>query len=120
MRSLTTQSRMGCKKYRDVREHQGKVIESYCCGKDVFLSAPTGSALSISLCSCLVRRFTQRDPCKLGFTVWFVFAKFSLTLKIRLLVRVPLRSAQFRYTISFPLRTNRQVETPNFDMFWFK
>ena len=41
-------------KYRDIREHQGKVIESYCCGKDVFLSAPTGSALSISLCPCLV------------------------------------------------------------------
>ena len=25
-------------KFRDVREHERKVIESYCCGKDVFLS----------------------------------------------------------------------------------
>ena len=42
MRSLTTQSRMD----RDVRERQGKVIESYCCGKDVFLSVPTGETLA--------------------------------------------------------------------------
>ena len=35
-------------KYRDVHEHQRKVIESYCCGKDVFLSAPTGSGKSFT------------------------------------------------------------------------
>ena len=41
---LTTQFVYGLQKakYRDVREHQRKVIESHCCGKDVFLSAPTG------------------------------------------------------------------------------
>ena len=35
-------------KYKDVREHQRKVIESYCSGKDVFLSAPTGSGKSLT------------------------------------------------------------------------
>ena len=41
---LTTQFMYGLQKakYRDVREHQRKVTESHCCGKDVFLSAPTG------------------------------------------------------------------------------
>ena len=35
-------------KYSDVREHQRKVIASYCCVKDVFLSAPTGSGKSLT------------------------------------------------------------------------
>ena len=35
-------------KYRDVPERQRKVIESYCCGKDVFLSVPTGSGKSLT------------------------------------------------------------------------
>ena len=34
--------------YKDVREHQRKVIEGYCSGKDVFLSAPTGSGKSLT------------------------------------------------------------------------
>ena len=36
--------------YKDVRirEHQSKVIEDYCSGKDVFLSAPTGSGKSLT------------------------------------------------------------------------
>ena len=80
----------------------------------MFLSAPTGSTLSISLCSCLVRRFTQRDPCKLGFTVWFVFAKFSLTLKIRLLVGVQLRSAQFQHILVL----NNLVDPENNLLHW--
>ena len=34
--------------HKDVREHQRKVIEGHCSGKDVFLSAPTGSGKSLS------------------------------------------------------------------------
>ena len=34
--------------YKDVREHQRKVIKGYCSGKDVFLSAPTGSGKSLT------------------------------------------------------------------------
>ena len=35
-------------KYRDVREHPPKVMESHCCGKDLFLLATTGSGKSLT------------------------------------------------------------------------
>ena len=40
---------MGCAKHSTkTSEHQRKVIEGYCSGKDVFLSAPTGSGKSLT------------------------------------------------------------------------
>ena len=43
MRSVKDAIAYGLRKaqYKDAREHQRKVIEGYCSGKDVFLSAPT-------------------------------------------------------------------------------
>ena len=51
MRSVKDAIAYGLQKaqYKDVREHQRKVIEGYCSGKDVFLSAPTGSGKSLTL-----------------------------------------------------------------------
>ena len=40
--------------YKDVREHQGKVIKGYCSGKDVFLSAPTGSGKSLTFTTVFI------------------------------------------------------------------
>ena len=50
MRSVKDAIAYGLRKaqYKDVREHQRKVIEGYCSGKDVFLSAPTGSGKSLT------------------------------------------------------------------------
>ena len=50
MRSVKDAIAYGLQKaqYKDVREHQRKVIEGYCSGKDVFLSAPTGSGKSLT------------------------------------------------------------------------
>ena len=41
-------SGLGKVQHKDVHERQRKVIESYCSGKDVFLSAPTGSGKSLT------------------------------------------------------------------------
>ena len=50
MRSVKDAVAYGLRKaqHKDVREHQRKVIEGYCSGKDVFLSAPTGSGKSLT------------------------------------------------------------------------
>ena len=50
MRSVEEAIAYGLRKanYKDAREHQRKVIQAYCSGKDVFVSAPTGSGKSLT------------------------------------------------------------------------
>ena len=50
MRSIKDAIAYGLRKanYKEVREHQRKAIEGYCSGRDVFLSAPTGSGKSLT------------------------------------------------------------------------
>ena len=50
MRSIKDAIAYGWRKanYKEVREHQRKAIEGYCSGRDVFLSAPTGSGKSLT------------------------------------------------------------------------
>ena len=94
MRSLTVQLRMGCKsKVQGCPRTSGQSIESYCCGKDVFLSAPTGFALSISLCVSFLIGALHRETLANWASPFGLFLRSSPTLKIQLLVSVPLRSA---------------------------
>ena len=50
MRSIKDAIAYGWRKanYKEVREHQRKAIEGYFSGRDVFLSAPTGSGKSLT------------------------------------------------------------------------